>query len=52
MILAQFSAAPRRDELFPFWYSPRDFLMAELAVEVQFQFLTLKLNNQHNLKGW
>ena len=24
----------------------------ELAVEVQFQFRALKLNNRHNLNGW
>ena len=42
LILAQFSPEPLRGELFGF-----DFFMVELAAEVQFEFLTLKLNNRH-----
>ena len=49
LILAQFSAEPLRGELIGFDTS---HAMVELTAEVQFQFLTLKLNNRHNLKSW
>ena len=49
MILAQSLAEPRRGELFSF-DTPTRFSHGRAGSEVQFQFLTVKLNNRHSHK--